>query len=315
MVGTSGLIEKIPATDEWTYVVLISCIGVFITMPIFIYIMICVARKTQASKWILLTAFGYLISLFLYSLSQFVIFKPSRWNIEPSQYICSYVKRPEIIFMGLARFCFYQFNVIRIKIIFGQTPKLSLPQWQFIFMQILIFGYFCYHAIVFNALTTMKPHPQFGFCFATQEHSDIHVGIFILWDAVIVFILICMFSGKLIYGVAAPDVTLKRYAIKTSVLGILSTFSALMVTLLFFLGRMNRFVFVTDGLLNSICIVMSFNLGYVTLPKCKRSAKEKKKESNDLDYDEGKLENEGRTYTKVTSFDTELTEAVTDVNV
>ncbi len=39
-----------------------------------------------------------------------------------------------------------------------------------------------------------------------------------------------------------------------------------MVTFLFFLGRMNRFVFVTDGLLNSFCIVFSFKMSYVTIP-------------------------------------------------
>ncbi len=80
-------------------------------------------------------------------------------------------------------------------------------------MEILIFGYAIYHGIIFNILTTMQPHPIYGFCMATQEDSNKHVAIFIIWDAGIVFILIWMFTGKLICGTTRNDITFQKYTI------------------------------------------------------------------------------------------------------
>eukprot|EP01083_Nonionella_stella_P001494 4312_1 len=279
MVGTSGLIEKIPATEEWTYVVLISCIGVFITTPIFVYIMICVSKQTKASRWILGSTFGYLISLFIYSLSQFLIFNPHRWDIEPSEAICNYIKKPEVAVIAFAHFCFYEFCILRINIIFAVTSNLRLPMYQFIIMQILIFGYLLYGCIILPfVLAKVQFHPTLGFCYAAQDHADVHVGILVVWDTVIVFVLSAMFSIKIIHGGCRRDTQFQQFAAKTSVLGLISTSSSLMVTFFFFLGRMNRFVLVTDGLLNSMCIVFSFNMNYVTVPnvkcKCKCSCKQ-----------------------------------------
>eukprot|EP01083_Nonionella_stella_P001493 4311_1 len=272
MVGTSGLIQKIPATEEWSCIVLISCIGVFITTPIFVYIMICVSKQTNGSRWIIASTFGYLISLFIHALSQFFIFNPHRWDIEPSKAICDYIKKPEVAVFSFAHFCFYQFCILRINVIFAVTAKLKLPIHQFVVMQILIFGYLLYGCIILPfVLAKSGFHPTLGFCYAAQPHSDIHVGILILWDTLIVFVLSAMFSIKLIYGGCRSDVQFQQFAVKASVLGLVSTSSSLMVAVFFFLGRMNRFVLVTDNLLNSICMVLSFNMSYVTVPnvKCK----------------------------------------------
>eukprot|EP00483_Globobulimina_turgida_P004370 UN04379 len=208
------IIEKVPTTDAWLWLVFSSCVAVFITTPIFLYILICVARKNRdASPWILCTTFGYLICLFSYALSQFLIFNPSQWNIQPSTIMCNCIKRPEIVFIALARFCFYQFNLFRINVIFESIPKLKLPRYQFIAMEILICGYLLYHGIIFNLITDMNVHPKYGFCFASQTNSDIHIAIIRFWDAFIIIILVSMFATKLIYGAAQEDITFQRFII------------------------------------------------------------------------------------------------------
>eukprot|EP01083_Nonionella_stella_P094080 263887_1 len=277
---TAGFgLEKVPTTEGWTWLVFISCIANFICLPVFIFMLIQIKIATSQMKEdyhppfhqraIFITSFGYFICLLISSACQFTTFSPSRWNITPSQDICDYVKRSDLVLTAFTHYFFYQFCLLRIRNVFEVSPKLRLRPWQFIAFQIIIHGYLIYHGIIFQILIQMQPHPIFGFCYAIEKHSDIHVGIFIIWDAITVIFLIYMFSSRLICGMQTDhdsSEALSRFKTKTLILGIIATFSSLMVTVLFILGRMNRFVFNLDGFVNACCVMFTFNMRYVSFP-------------------------------------------------
>eukprot|EP01083_Nonionella_stella_P152980 490934_1 len=267
---------KVPTTEGWCWVVFGACIANFIVCPIFLFILIRIMYATKRKKSfpkraIFIASIGYLLCLFGMSLSQFFIFRPSRWGITPSIDICNYVKRLEIVFIASARYFFYQFCVFRVYNAFHKSAQLKLRAWQLIILEIIIHGYLLYHAVIFNMIIVMQPHPLFGFCYAIEKNSDIHVAIFIIWDAVTVFCLIYMFSSRLICGMTKDDSndSLSWFKTKTLILGVLATFSSFCLTVLFVLGRMNRFLFTLDGFINACCIVFTYNMRYVSIPRPK----------------------------------------------
>eukprot|EP01084_Bolivina_argentea_P051849 95335_1 len=282
-------LEKVPTTEAWCWVVFGACIANFIVCPIFIFVLIRIMQATSSKtktpfhkRAIFIASIGYLLCLFGMSLSQFFLFQPARWGITPSMDICNYGKRLEIVFIASSRYFFYQFCVFRVYNAFHKSAQLKLRTWQLIFLEIIINGYLLYHAVIFNTIIVMQPHPIFGFCYAIEKNSDIHVAIFIIWDAVTVFCLIYMFSSRLICGMTKDDSndSLSWFKTKTLILGILATFSSFCITVLFVLGRMNRFLFTLDGFINACCIVFTYNMRYVSIPRPKRWKKQQMEPCN-----------------------------------